>query len=259
MKKLMMCREALCILVLLSCCPAFSQAAATGATAIPFVGCRSGGQLGPEDAPAGKDMELSVPAWEAQRLAYYRAERGVGVLGPRGWYCFGTYGSNGEELYVSPSPINPDDLLSTRWKGFHGPAIEISYNYGGTSGRFAVANVIARVFPARRAFVRKVVADERKVGMPGTTFPDGPYKRDMLKYRSRDIVEYQTPPNADGLGTHSWLRKNGYEIRGVAILTGSEPDLIQLSARLPSDTKDLTPFIIEQTEREAARLDKGSE
>ncbi|HVN17333.1 MAG TPA: hypothetical protein VMU05_01125 [Dongiaceae bacterium] len=96
---------------------------------------------------------MAISAGAAERLAYYKAEYGVGVLAPRGWHCFGTYGSNGATLYVSPDPINAADLLSTSWKGFAGPAIQISVAEGGTSGRFEVAKTIARVFPKHKAFV----------------------------------------------------------------------------------------------------------
>ena len=247
------------VIVLLGCRLAFSQVATPATTSIPFMGCKSDGQLGPQDAPTGKSIEAVIPAAAAQRLAYYKAESGMGVLGPRGWYCFGTYGSNGDELYVSPTRINSDELLSTKRKGFTGPAIEISCEYGGTSGRFAVATVIARVFPDRLGFVKRVVTDERKVGLPGTRFAYGPYKNDVLTYRSGNVVEFKTPPNTEGPGTHSWLLKNGYPIRGVAILVGTEPDLIQLSVRLSSGTSDLASFIIERTEWEADQAGRGLE
>jgi hypothetical protein len=40
----------------------------------------------------------------------------------------------------------------------------------------------------------------------------------------------------------------------VAILVGEEPDLVRLSVRLPLETNDLTQFIIQETEQEAARF-----
>lgn len=126
-----------------------------GYTDVPvlFVGCASDGQVGPLEAPSAKSKVMAISAGAAERLAYYKAEYGVGVLAPRGWHCFGTYGSNGATLYVSPDPINAADLLSTSWKGFAGPAIQISVAEGGTSGRFEVAKTIARVFPKHKAFV----------------------------------------------------------------------------------------------------------
>ena len=87
---------------------------ATGSV-VPFVGCQSDGQVGPLDAPKGKSKVLSIATKKAQRLAYYKAKEGQGVLAPRGWYCFGTYGSSGASLFVSPQKIGADTLLSTTW------------------------------------------------------------------------------------------------------------------------------------------------
>jgi hypothetical protein len=124
---------------------------------VPFVGCKSDGQMGPLKAPAGKSRVVPVARLMASRLAYYMAEDGVGVLAPSGWYCFGTYGSNGANLYVSPEPIRGDEVLSANWKGFAGPVVQLSVSDGGTSGRFSVARMMARVFPAHREFVRNVI------------------------------------------------------------------------------------------------------
>lgn len=99
---------------------------------VPFVGCESDGQVGPIKAPNNKDGGLLISHTLAPRLAYYKAEEGFGVLAPRGWHCFETYGSNGENLFVSPDPINREELLSTSWKGFAGPAIQISSSIGDT-------------------------------------------------------------------------------------------------------------------------------
>jgi len=192
---------------------------------------------------------MAIPAEAAQRLAYYKAEEGVGVLAPRGWHCFETYGSNGATLYVSPDPINAADLFSTSWKGFAGPVI--SYEVGDTSGRFAVAKTIARLFPAHKAFVEGVIAEGIE---PTSSFPYGPYPADTLRYRSENVVEFWTPAQTEGLGTASRLQKSDSPISGFAILLGQEPSLIQLSIRLPSETSDLTQLIVDPTQREAARL-----
>ncbi len=215
---------------------------------VPFVGCASDGQVGPVKAPTRQDRTMTIPAPVADRLAYYEAEDGVGVLAPRGWHCFGTYGSNGETLYVSAEPINGADLFSAGWKGFAGPVIQISSLVGDTYGRFAVARTIARVFPSHKAFVQRVIAEGIE---PASSFPYGPYARDTLNYRSKEVVEFQTPAFTEGLGTASRLQMNGSPIKGVAILFGEEPNLLQLWVRLSPDTQDLTQFIIQQTEREA--------
>jgi hypothetical protein len=218
---------------------------------VPFIGCNSDGQVGPVKAPSGRSKTLAISAEAAQRLVYYKAKQGVGVLAPKGWHCFGAYGSSGATLYVSPDPINPADVLSSSWKGFAGPVVQISLEYGGTSGRFAVAKTIARAFPARKGFVEGVIAEGIE---PASSFPYGPYPADSLKYRGENVVEFSTPAQAEGLGTDSRLQKNDTPISGAALLVGEEPDLLRVWVRLPSENNDLSQLIIQQTEREAARL-----
>jgi len=130
---------------------------------------------------------------------------------------------------------------------FKGPGIELRTRYGSTIGRFDVAEVVARVFPAHRRYATNLERDmllEKK-------FTVGPYPADRLTYRSKEMVEFETPPGSEGLGTRSALSKNSSPIRGVAILSGPTPDLVQLSVRLPENLKDLAPVIIRQAEREA--------
>jgi hypothetical protein len=234
---------------------AFAQAATAKpgpsvAVTVPFVGCASDGQVGPLKAPVGKIEAVTVPASVAKRLAYYKAEYGPGVLAPRGWHCFSSYGSDGSNLFVSPDPIDSKTvLLSSDWKGFTGLAVQISDSSGGTSGRFEVAKVIARVFPAYKTFAQNVIAEGIE---PASDFPFGPYPGDKLTYRGKNIVEFETPANAQGLGTDSRLQANASPIDGVAIVAGADTDLVQLSARVPAGDSDLIPEMIGQVEREAA-------
>ena len=215
---------------------------------VPLVGCASDGQVGPLEAPKGGDKVVQIEAKAAQQLAYYQAERSPGVLAPRGWHCFGTYGSNGATVYVSPLPYTSADFFSHKWKGFAGPAIEASWMCGGTSGRFKVAEVAARVFPAHKAFVKQVIDEGLR---PASDFPFGPYPKDKLTYHGDSIVEYQTPPHTEGLGTMSRLQANDYPVEGVEIFKGEEmPDLIGLYMRLPPALHDLTSPIIKQLERD---------
>jgi hypothetical protein len=248
---------------LLVCVPSglYGQATPTASTnrkiviRVPFVGCRSDGQVGPLNAPIGKSKVVPIAAEAAQRLSYYKAEDGFGVLAPRGWYCFGTYGSNGANLYVSATPIHGDDVLfAKKWKGFTGPVVQLSFSDGDTSGRFSVARMIARVFPERGAFVHSVVEEGIE---PANAFPSGPYPKDKLTYRSNDLVEYETPPETDGLGMQSRLLKNSEPIRGAAMLVGETPDLAYLAVRLSPEMSDLAPNIVQQMERDAAKLPKN--
>lgn len=218
---------------------------------VPFIGCKSDGQVGPVKAPTGNRKMVSIPASAAQHLAYYKAEYGSGVLAPRGWYCFSTYGSNGSSLYISPKPITRAELFSDSWQGFPHPAIQVSISLGDTSGRFRVAQVIARIFPDYRKFVEQIT--EEKIE-PASSFPFGPYPQDKLTYRDKNIVEYITPGNAEGLGTHSRLQMNADPISGVAILIGQTPDLLQLSMRLPKEQRDFGATIMQQFEWDATRF-----
>jgi hypothetical protein len=232
-----------------------SEPVSTRSSRVPFVGCKSDGQTGPVTAPEGESKVVLMDAKAAQQLAYYASQKGFGVFAPRGWFCFGTYGSNGDTLYVSPQPINAADLLTATWTGFTGPAIQLSRQHGDTSGRSDVAKTIARAFPARRAFARTVIDDGTE---PASSFSFRPYPNDRLTYRSNEIVEYQTPANTEGLGTNSSLQSNADPISGVAILIGTVPDLLQLSVRLPMAQVGLTPFIIGQVERDNAHQDSGA-
>lgn len=218
-------------------------------TSLPFVGCKSDGQAGPVEAPTGPSKTLNIPSEAAKRLAFYQGYNGVSVLAPRGWYCFSTYGSSGMNLFVSMKPIDSSKLFSTTWKGFSEPAIELALSDGDTSGRFEVAQIIARVFPTHRDFVQSVIAEGIE---PKSTFPFGPYPTDNLTYLNHDIVEYQTPAHSDGLGTRSFILKSGDPIGGVAILTGPETSLTMLSVRLPQSLKDLEPIITHQVEADGA-------
>ena len=140
-------------------------------------------------------------------------------------------------------------LFSTDWKGFSGQAIQVSVSSGGTSGRFQVAKIIARVFPEYKAFAENVIAEGIE---PASDFPFGPYPKDKLTYRSKSVVEFETPANTQGLGTRSRLQANASPIDGVAILSGKDTDLILLSARVSAKDRDLIPLIVQQTESEAA-------
>jgi hypothetical protein len=230
----------------------FSQtkpATSAAVNQVPFVGCASDGQVGPQAAPTGQSKLAAISAATAQRLAYYKAQYGPGILAPRGWHCFSTYGSDGSNLFVSPEAIDSKILLSEDWKGFTGPAIQISIAEGGTSGRFEVAKVIARVFTAYEAFAQNVIAEGIE---PASDFPTGPYANDKLTDRGRNIVEFETPANTAGLGTDSRLLPNASPIDGVAIITGKDTDLIQLSARLSAKDRDLIRLIVKQVESDAA-------
>ncbi len=220
-----------------------SQAATVPASVqVPFVGCPSDGQLGPIPAPKHKIRSVPVTAKAAVKLAWYQASYGQGVLAPRGWLCFGTYGSSGSNLYVSPQRLTSEMLFSDKWKGITGSAVQLSDMSGGTSGRFAVSDAISRVFPAYRAYVAKQDLGNDKL-------PNGPYQTDTLRYQNEHTVEYTTPARKMGLGTDSRLLADDLPISGVNLLTGVDTDLVSLSVRLPADSDMLVQAITRQVEQ----------
>ncbi len=201
--------------------------------------------------PKGKSVVVAISGEAAQRLAYYESGQGLGVLAPRGWYCFGTYGSGGEAVDVSPEPSDSRKLFSPTWRGFEGLVIEIAHSFADTSGRYSVASVIGRVFPTHMGFVRGVLESDPA---SANYFPAGPYPTDKLTYKSDEMVEYETPAQTGGLETTYGLRNDTNPIRGVAILFGPAPDLLFLAVRLPDGVADLAPAVVQQVERDVARL-----
>lgn len=219
---------------------------------VPFVGCKSDGQVGPLEAPKSAETDIRLDAKVARRLVLYKAESGPAVLGPVGWSCFGRYGSGGSTLYVAPEPLKPADMFNSKWEGITGFGIEASFSIGETSGRMTVAKIVARVFPEQRSFVESVIA----MGfLPASDFPFGPFPADRLTYLNERVVEFETPPGSEGLGTYGELRPTSNSIRGVAIclLTpeaekGNDVSLLRLALRLPQNMKDLVPTIIKEFE-----------
>ncbi len=203
---------------------------------VPFVGCAADRQAGPVQAPKGTSPVVRIDASTAQRLAYYKAF-GFGVLAPRGWHCFGTYGSSGSDLVITPAPFNQ----------VQGPMVEVDNTFGQGSGSIKLAQVIVAAFPARRASLQEVIKEGIDAGIEF-----GPYPNDKLIVKADRIVEFQTPPRSNGLETTDGLQANDDPIDGIAILQGSNPDLLMLTVRLPRELRDLAPIIIHQLERENA-------
>jgi len=204
---------------------------------VPFVGCASDGQTGPRPAPRRATVP-AVPAAAAPSLAYY-ASADLGVFAPRGWHCFGLYGSNGSSLIVTPERLGSRELLSGELRP-HGPAVQIGLSIGDTSGRFEVARIIARAFPAHMDFARRVAAEG--IGDP---LPSGPYPTDHMVRLSATAVGYTTPAGHEGLGTDSRLTAADRPIDGLAILaTNDGMALIKVDVRLPAAQARLaTPIL----------------
>jgi hypothetical protein len=189
-----------------------------------------------------------APPAAAARLAYYSMGE-IGVLAPRGWHCFGLFGSNGSILFVTPARQTFESLNDRA--GLRGPAIQIGFSYGGTSGRFAVAEAIARLFPAHLAFARRVAAE----GIMTERLPAGPYPHDRLTRLSPTEIAYTTPGGREGLGTENRFARGRDPVEGVVILQlgegqDEETNLIKLDMRLPQALAPLVPAIVAAVRRE---------
>jgi hypothetical protein len=220
-------------------------AVGAGPAPIPFVGCPSDGQQGPQRAPASAPHGSipAVPAAAAPQLAYY-ASNELGVLAPRGWHCIGLEGSDGSFLFVTPDPHDAAELLR-HGVLLRGPAVQLGFSFGGTSGRFEVARVIALAFPAHMAFARRVAAE----GF-GDPLPAGPYSTDHMVRLRPNAVGYTTPAGHAGLGTGNWLAPGDRPIDGLAVLdpelgsAGTDMDVTKIDVRLPAAQAGLARAIL---------------
>jgi len=212
---------------------------------VPFVGCPGDGQIGPVDASETTGPAPWLAGDAASHLAYY-AFRSVGVLAPRSWRCFGLYGSDADILFVTPDPHGFEDLRAAAPK-LQGPVVVIARHSGETSGRFEVAAVAARLFPAARHFVRKVIAENI---VAASHFHFAPYKTDTVRRLSSTVAEFVTPPNRKGLGTSGRIAANDQPVAGVAIwLPDQGNDLVMTLVRLDPDLRREVRAILTQTER----------
>jgi hypothetical protein len=216
--------------------PAFSPPAL-----LPVVSCDADGQVGFVSGPKEVKSVPSVADWARRYLAYY-ATNSIGVVAPRGWSCFSTYGSSGDNLFVASHPLNSDDFFKSD-KPLSGPAVQSSFSFADTSGRFSVARTIARLFPNEQDFVKRVIAEKLE---PASDFPIGPYPVDRLVRRNEFVVEFETPPNSEGMGTHSLLAKDSLPIDGAAMLL--KGGALILTVKLPAELKSLGPEIIRAVE-----------
>jgi hypothetical protein len=230
---------------------------------VPFVGCPADGQQGPVAAPKGHSKHLRLASETAARLAWYQtAEDGgnLGVLAPRGWHCFGTYGSSGESLYTSPAFISTRDFFGkTKWKGLTGPGLQLTVEYGGTSGRFGVADTIVQLFPRHMQFVSDLIASQKQIGGDVPGYHKKSFPADTLHYKSNELVEFTTPAKTIGVGTdQSWLKPTSDPVSGMMYLGGiTTPDedvcLVQLFVRLSPSQDALRHTIVAQVEHEGTQ------
>jgi hypothetical protein len=213
----------------------------TAPPTLPVVSCDADGQVGFLAGPKEVKNVPPVSDWARRYLAYYATES-MGVLAPRGWSCFSTYGSNGSSLFVAEKVLKSDDFFKSD-TSLTGPAIQLSLSDADTSGRFSVARTIARLFPNEGDFVRRVIDEKLE---PASDFPFGPYPTDKIVKKNEFVVEFETPAHAEGMGTHSLLAKDDMSISGVAMLL--KDGAAVMTIKLPPRLRSLTPELMERAE-----------
>jgi hypothetical protein len=204
---------------------------------VPEVGCPQDGQAGPVPAPQlTKAVAVTILADAADQLAYYTAKEGNngGILAPRGWSCFGTYGSSGSSLYVTPAPI-PGPILDKPKRLGPGQFVELQEFNGDTSGRFPMAKIVGRVFPSARPFAENVRSENIDQDDYFTLSPT-----DILQILAPTTASYVTPQNYQGIGTMFGVSPGNDPIHGLIFMDLGdqtvEPFLSKIDVRL-SDTK----------------------
>lgn len=234
---------ALIACITLAGCHSSPQAAAAksadATVALPFVGCAGDGQLGPTPPPGPPAAIPEYPAAVAARLAYYVSDE-LTVVAPRGWHCLATVGSSGATLIVTPEPVLFKDLIGTK-KRFSDQIVLASFVFSGTSGRFIVADVAARVFPVARKFVDMVIDGwpEEKSHIEFAPYPD-----DRIKHISETHIQYETPAGKKGLGAgDGWIAPATQPVRGAALLD-DELDFRMIQVRLSPADDDLTRTVV---------------
>lgn len=226
--------------VLMSLAVALTATAAEGR--VPFVGCPSDGQVGPLPSPKSSKVPR-VPASQAARLAYYamgEGGTGLGVLAPRGWHCIGLYGSDGKVLIVTPGKHEADEVFGA--SSVRGPAVEVRFSFGATSGRYAVMDSIARYFPARRAYLRQM----EKEGLVLTQLPTAPFAGDRIRSRTESRIRFATPANRKGEGTDWRLTPGPLPVEGIRIILDGDdgPSLLGINVRLAPAQRGLAETIL---------------
>src|SRR5262245_9766206 len=181
---------------------------------IPFVGCPSDGQAGPDDPPTGPAKRVTVD--EIPAIAFYKGEHAPGAFAPAGWHCRVWYGSSGSILVITPGSIDPPFFPPPT---FQSDAVELSLDEGGTSGRYEVAEKAAQFFPSVAArFIAEVNTSLDKKIVVG-----GPPRYPNVRKLSDVSAEFTTPPNTAGLGTEGYLKPTQTPISGVVVLDTPDP------------------------------------
>ena len=230
---------ALCVLVQCACAQARSRA-------VPFVGCAADGQQGHITPPRGQPKAVDSTNVSVEGIAYYKGDYAPGVFAPSGWRCHVWYGSSGSAVLVTPAPI---DTTHSSPAHVLGPAVELSAHFGGTSGRFSVAEYGGYLFPTLLAsFIARVKSEGL---VPDSEFDPRHFAHDSVTPLGSLVAEFTTPPGLSGIGTAWSLGPSPDPIRGVAVLAGdsAEPDLAIFRLRLGAAKRQLEPILLELNRR----------
>jgi hypothetical protein len=147
---------------------------------------------------------------------------------------------------VTPEKLVPAEFFKQHQFSTKGYGVELAYDYGGTSGRWAVAEAIARYFPRHRSFIQ-----QNFQGLEVGPLPSGPYPHDLFTRRTDKLVQYTTPPLINGGGTEWVLAPSGEPIEGLSMLVNESdgPDLLRVKVRLPHVSRALATVILGNAER----------
>jgi hypothetical protein len=123
----------------------------------------------------------------------------------------------------------------------------VAYEFGGTSGRWGVAEAIARYFPSYRGAIPKLTT-----GFINPRWPRGPYPHDRLSHRSKTLVHFVTPPHTKGQGSVAFGNwgKSTRAVQGSVMLvkTADGPDVRYVTIQLPDADNALAKVILTQAE-----------
>lgn len=231
-------------------------APAIAAEKIPFIGCSGMAMPGPTDAPTGDPVEVNFGASIASKLSHYQDADYLGIVAPRGWYCYLSANAGDATLLVTPSR---DEIEAFKRVGesesvASGPAVWFQTIEGGTGGGREAIKYGERFFPGAlpKDFVQEVIDDAKDNHLPINDYIFPRNTKDVIAYKSPTLLEFETPAHEDGLGTLAWggLKKSELPIYGVLSFTtkASDPIIYLLAVRLPPASANLRTTIIHDAE-----------
>jgi hypothetical protein len=168
---------------------------------VPFVGCPGGDMTSVYPPFQGESVSVDMDPLSAAHLAFYAAnpsDKKVGVLAPRGWHCNFQDSSGGFMLVVVPHTMAPPFDFTEK----DTPRVLYQIDYGGTSGRFALANYVKTYFPSLDSSVSDTLDEEKQ--FPGeTALAPGngiQFPNDTISRIDPETLAFVTPRYSTGLG-----------------------------------------------------------